>query len=146
MEYLSPLEMMKKRIKSSSHAKLIFGVNRKGAKMMTVVTRIVICFTIIMVCLLMGCSNQGKEVSLIATVLENNQSSLLVEPAEGSVELSSADRIVAHVGDAIINDQQGNKVYITAVAVGDQVMIIYSGEIAESYPAQIWCSQVQLMD
>ena len=128
-------------------AKLIFGLERKGAKMMTVATRTVICVIFIMMCVLVvGCSNQGKEVSLIATVLENNQSSLLVEPAEGSIELSSSDRFVAHVGDAIITDEQGNKVDITAVAVGDKVMIIYSGEIAESYPAQIWCFRVQLID
>jgi hypothetical protein len=65
---------------------------------------------------------------------------------EGSIELSSSDRFVVHVGDAIITDEQGNKVDVTAVAVGDQVMIIYSGEIAGSYPAQIWCIRVQLMD
>ncbi len=114
---------------------------------MTVATRFIICSTFIMMFVLVGCSSQEEEgVSFIATVLENNQSSLLVEPAEGSTELSSSDRFVAHVGDAIITDPQGNKVDITAVKAGRQVMIIYSGEIAESYPAQIWCSQVQLID
>jgi hypothetical protein len=50
-------------------AKLIFGLERKGAKMMTVATRTVICVIFIMMCVLVvGCSNQGKEVSLIATV------------------------------------------------------------------------------
>jgi hypothetical protein len=58
-----------------------------------------------------------------------------VEPAEGSIELSSSDRFVVYVGDDV-----------TAIAVGDQVMIVYSGEIAESYPAQIWSFRVQLMD
>lgn len=96
--------------------------------------------------LLVGCSNQEDDgVSFVATVLENNQSSLLVEPAEGSVELSSADRIVAHVSDAIIIDPEGIEVDITAVKVGDKVMIFYDGSIAESYPAQIWSFRVQLM-
>jgi hypothetical protein len=114
---------------------------------MTVAKRIIICSIFIMMCIFVGCSSQEeKGISFIATVLENNQSSLLVEPAEGSVELSSSDRFVAHVGEAIITDPQGNKVDITAVLVGRKVMITYSGEIAESYPAQIWCSQVQLMD
>jgi len=114
---------------------------------MTVATRIIICSIFIMMCVLVGCSSQEEEgVSFIATVLENNQSSLLVEPAEGSIELSSSDKFVAHVGEAIITDQQGNKVDITAVKAGRQVMIIYSGDIAESYPAQIWCFQIQLMD
>ncbi len=115
--------------------------------MMPLATRIIICSIFIMLCLLVGCSNQeGEEFSIVAIVLENNQSSLLVEPVEGSIELSSSDRIVAHVSDAIITDAKGNKVNITAVAVGDQVMIVYSGEIAESYPAQIWSFRVQLMD
>jgi hypothetical protein len=128
-------------------AKLIISVVRKGAKMMTLATRIILCSIFIMLCLLVGCSDQeDEEFSFIATVLENNQTSLLVEPAEGSIELSSSDRIVAHLSDAIITDPQGNKVDITAIVVGDKVMIIYSGEIAESYPAQIWSFRVQLMD
>ncbi len=103
---------------------------------MTLATRIIICSIFIMLCLLVGCSDQEEEeFSFVATVLENNQSSLLVEPVEGSIELSSSDRFVVHVGDDI-----------TAIAVGDQVMIVYSGEIAESYPAQIWSFRVQLMD
>jgi hypothetical protein len=115
--------------------------------MMTLATRIIICSIFIMACLLVGCSNQeDEEVSFLATVLENNQSSLLVEPVEGSVELSSADRIVAHVSDATVTDAKGSKVDITAVEVGDKVMIFYDGMIAESYPAQIWSFRVQLMD
>ncbi|MDZ4132911.1 MAG: hypothetical protein U1E11_07210 [Dethiobacteria bacterium] len=117
-------------------AKLIVSMDRKDTKMMTLATRIVIYSIFIMVCLLEGCSDQvDEEFSFVATVLENNQSNLLVEPAEGSIELSSSDKFVVHVGDDII-----------AIAVGDQVMIIYSGEIAESYPAQIWSFRVQLMD
>ncbi len=146
MVYLSPLETTKK-IKSSSHDKQIVSVGRKGAKMITLATRILICSIFIMVCLLVGCSNQEDEAfSFVATVLEINQSNLLVEPAEGSVELSSADRIVAHVSDATIIDAEGIEVDITAVEVGDKVMFFYDGSIAESYPAQIWSFRVQLMD
>ena len=109
--------------------------------------KLIIFSILITLFLLVGCSDQsGEEVFFIATVLEINQSSLLVEPAEGSAELSSADRIVAHVGDAIIIDPEGNEVDITAVEVGDKVMIIYDGVTADSYPAQIWCIRVQLMD
>jgi hypothetical protein len=50
--------------------------------MMTLATRIIICSIFIMGCLLVGCSNQeAEEFSFVATVLENNQSSLLVELA-----------------------------------------------------------------
>ena len=110
-------------------------------------SKLIIMFVLITLFLLVGCSNQEEEeVSFTATVLEINQSSLLVEPAEGSAELSSADRIIAHVGDAVIIDPEGNEVDITAVEVGDKVMIIYDVVTADSYPAQIWCIRVQLMD
>jgi hypothetical protein len=122
-----------------------FRVARRDAEMMSI-AKIALCSVFIMICLFVGCSNQEEEVSFIATVLENNQSNLLVEPAKGSVELSSADRIVAHVGDAVIIDSQGDEVDITAVQAGSQVEIYYDGSIAESYPAQIWCFRVQLMD
>ncbi len=127
-------------------AKLMVSVTRKGAIMM-IVAKIVICSIFIMICLLVGCSDQEEEeVSFVATVLENNQSSLLVEPAESSVELSSADRIVAHVGDAVIIDPQGNEVDILDIEAGRQVVIYYDGMIAESYPEQVWSFRVQLMD
>ncbi len=113
---------------------------------MMTLAKIVICSIFIMICLLVGCSNQEEEVSFVATVLENNQSSLLVEPVEGSVELSSADRIVVYVSDAIIIDPQGNEINISVVEDGSQVVIYYDGSIAESYPAQIWRFRVQLMD
>ncbi len=121
-------------------------MDRKGAKMMTV-AKIVICSIFILICLLVGCSNQEEEgISFVATVLEINQSSLLVEPAEGSAELSSADRIVAYVDEAIIMDSQGSEVDISTVKEGSQVIIYYDGMIAESYPAQIWSFRVELMD
>jgi hypothetical protein len=113
---------------------------------MMTLAKIVICSIFIMICLLVGCSNQEEEVSFVATVLENNQSSLLVEPAQGSFELSSADRIVVHLGDAVIIDPQGNELNISVVEAGSQVVIYYDGSIAESYPAQIWSFRIQLMD
>jgi hypothetical protein len=61
---------------------LIASSDRKGAKMMTLATRIIIYSIFIMLCLLVSCSNQEtEEISFVATVLENNQSSLLVELA-----------------------------------------------------------------
>ncbi len=114
---------------------------------MMTLAKIVICSIFIMICLLVGCSNQEEEgVSFVATVLENNQSNLLVEPAQGSVELSSADRIVVHLGDAVIIDPQGNEVNISVVEIGSQIKVLYDGSIAESYPAQIWSFRIQLMD
>ena len=114
--------------------------------MMTGKGKLIICCMLIIACLLPGCSEQKDEVSFVATVFEVDQSSLLVEPAEGSAELSSADRITAHLGEATIEDPEGNELDITAVEVGSRVTIFYDGTIAESYPAQVWPFRVQLMD
>ena len=45
--------------------------------------------------------------SFEATVLENNRTVLLVQPAEGSAELGSADRIVVFIGDAELINAEG---------------------------------------
>ena len=108
--------------------------------------KLMIYLILIIVFFLTGCSEQEEEISFVATVLEVNQSSLLVEPAEGSAELGSADRFVAHLGDATIEDPEGNEIDIAAVEVGDRVVIFYDGTVAESYPAQVWPFRVQLMD
>ncbi len=108
--------------------------------------KLVICCVITITFLVSGCSEQKEEISFIASVLEVDQSSLLVEPAEGSAEMGSADRITAHLGEAIVEDKEGNEVDITAVEVGDKVAIFYDGTVAESDPAQVWPTRVQLMD
>lgn len=114
---------------------------------MTIATRIIIYVIFIIVCLLAGCSDQGEEeVSFVATVLESNRSDLLVEPVENSAELSSADRIVVHLGDSVITDPEGIEIDVSKIEAGDKVKIIYDGSIAESYPAQIWSFRVQLID
>ena len=114
--------------------------------MMTEKAKLIILFILIITLPLSGCFDQEEETSFVASVLEVNQSSLLVEPSEGSAELSSADRIIAHIGEAIIEDPEGNEVDITSVEVGDRVVIFYDGTVAESYPAQVWPFRVQLMD
>lgn len=62
-----------------------------------------------------------------ATVLEVYESSLLVEPLDGEAERNCCDKI--SVSGTTLPD---------GVAVGDTVSITYGGEIAESYPAQIF--------
>lgn len=87
-----------------------------------------------------GCNNSGKDSGaiFIATVLENNQVSLLVEPEEDSVELRSADRITVYISEAILLDSQSREITEDIIKVGNIVQIYYDGEIAESYPAQIY--------
>ncbi|NLT95390.1 MAG: DUF3221 domain-containing protein [Clostridia bacterium] len=99
--------------------------------------------------ILAGCGKkeESAENSFTATVLEINDASLLVEPAEGSGELKSADRIIVSVKDAKIIDAQGNEITIDDLETGKQVEIYYTGGIAESYPAKIYgCWKVKVLD
>ena len=74
-------------------------------------------------------ANEEQEVvhKFIATILELDSSSALVQPVEGEDELSSADKI--HLGIANLGD--------IGAQVGSEVEIYYTGGIMESYPAQI---------
>ena len=72
-----------------------------------------------------------------ATVIENNVTSLLVEPAPGAAELKSADRIIVSLQDAKLLDSQGSKIKASEFEVDHLVEITYTGSVAESYPAQI---------
>lgn len=63
----------------------------------------------------------------VATVLEINGSSVIVEPVEGEPERRSSDQITINTAD--LGD--------IGAQVGSDVDIYYNGEIMESYPAQI---------
>ena len=70
---------------------------------------------------------------LFATVIETGASPL-VEPAEGSWELSSADRI--YIDTQNMSDDP-SKFTLRTLRAGDTVRITYDGMIAETYPARI---------
>ena len=74
-------------------------------------------------------ANEEQEVvhKFVATILELNSTSALVQPVEGENELRSADKI--HLGIADLGDIDAQ--------VGSDVEIYYTGGIKESYPAQI---------
>ena len=108
---------------------------------------LILCMLVVSL-MLTGCSNSGKndEVSFKAIVLENNQTHLLVEPEEGSSELSSADRIMVSVSEATLLDSHDKEITIGDIKSGDRVQIDYDGLIAESYPAQInGCSRIKVL-
>lgn len=63
----------------------------------------------------------------VATILELDSTTALVQPVEGEDELRSADQI--HLGIADLGDIDAQ--------VGSEVEIYYTGGIMESYPAQI---------
>ena len=99
--------------------------------------------TIFLLCLLLAaallfsCAGQPEETDapkyLFAAVIEAGTSPL-VEPVEGSWELSSADRI--YIDTSAMTDEQ-SVFTLRALREGDTVRISYDGMIAETYPAQI---------
>ncbi len=75
----------------------------------------------------MACNVKTNDtVTYQATILEIHDNSYLVEPVEGSAELNSADQITVPMTNMNVSPE-----------VGDTLEIVYDGEIAESYPAQI---------
>lgn len=84
----------------------------------------------IILLVLSSCGSAGNrdELSFNANVLENNQSSLLVQPVEGSRELSSADKIVVYVNYGVkLVDSQGKEIEVGDIEAGDKVQIFYNG-------------------
>ena len=99
-----------------------------------------------------GCNDVNKnnsieeDISFNATVLENDQSFLLVEPESGSSELSSADKISVSLAKTTLVNADGEEIRVDDIKEGDRVQIFYDGQIAESYPAQIHnCSKIVLV-
>lgn len=66
-----------------------------------------------------------QEIAFQATVIEVTDNSILVEPAEDSLEFNSSDKF------SIPNKEK------LALQIGDIVKIVYNGDILESYPAQL---------
>ena len=79
---------------------------------------------------LVACKANTKEDvhSFEATILEVHDTYLLVEPAEGAWERSSADKIEVSLQD---------KTSWPIPQVGDTVNVFYNGELMETYPARV---------
>lgn len=70
---------------------------------------------------------QDKYPSFTATILDVRQKSILLKPVEQEEELKSSDKISGGI------PEDDNSKYV----VGMRVKVTYTGEIMESYPAQI---------
>ena len=79
---------------------------------------------------LTGCKNEAKNPYFNATVLEVYEKSVRVKPFEGSDELKSAEQI--DVNTEVISTHE-----VPEMEEGTTIRILYNGDIAESYPAQI---------
>ena len=82
-----------------------------------------------MICI-SGCRNEAKNPYFNATVLEVYEKSVLVEPFEGSEELKSSDQI--EVSTDVVSTHE-----VPEMEEGTTIRVLYNGDIAESYPAQI---------
>ena len=82
----------------------------------------VMSLCLLTILLLVGCEAVGNRATLMGTVVEVYDASLLVETGIGPCVVSFPD--------GVTREDPG-------FAAGDTVEIVYSGEIAESYPMQI---------
>lgn len=71
--------------------------------------------------------NTKQAKNFVGTVIEINDSNVIVKPKEDSWVLNSSDKISFNV----------TKLEKLKVNVGDMVLVTFNGEIMESYPAQI---------
>lgn len=92
--------------------------------------RIVSLVLLLCMIFLAGCGNEAKNPYFNATVLEVSENSVLVAPFEGAEELKSADQI--DVSTAVQSTHE-----VPQMEEGTTIRIVYNGDIAESYPAQI---------
>ncbi|MGL4107441.1 DUF3221 domain-containing protein [Clostridium sp. LP20] len=75
-------------------------------------------------------SSEKGQKSFNAIVLEDQENNFLVEPIEGEFELKSSDKIKV-TKDIISKDSAQD------VKIGDEIRIVYNGEIMESYPVRL---------
>ncbi len=102
--------------------------------------------------LLIGCANDNGEdngnrdangnyevqiLQFVATVLEIDENSILVEPVEGEDILKSGDQVSVITGALDPED-------VPAMEEGDTVRVFYTGGVMESYPLQL--GEVQFIE
>ena len=89
-------------------------------------------------------SETDNETSKVfeARIIESD-GGLLVTPVPGSSELLSADKIYVYLDSSEEGEDDREALDFE---VGDLVRITYDGLIAESYPAQITASKIELVD
>ena len=82
---------------------------------------------------------EEEQYEFVATIIGVYESSILVEPEEGTNERKSSDKISMSITRPTnwIND-----FYV----VGNKVKITYNGMIMESYPAQIIATKIELVE
>ena len=82
----------------------------------------IICLCLLTIFCFVSCEAMGNRATLMGTVTEIYDASLLAE---------------TEIGPCVVSFPDGMTQEELGLAVGDTVEIIHSGEIAESYPMQI---------
>lgn len=77
-----------------------------------------------------GIADIAYTASFDAVILDVYENAVLVEPVEGSTERLSSDKIMVSTN---VSDSES----LPELAVGKTIRIVYDGQIAETYPAQI---------
>lgn len=93
-------------------------------------------------------TNEGEDAiyTFEAEVIDTKDT-LLITPDEESNEIKSSDRISVGIPkDVKILNKEGNAISKEDLKPGDILRISYNGAIAESYPAQITASSIELID
>ncbi len=90
-----------------------------------------------------GSGETSQEVTFRAEVLEM-ESGLLVIPDEDSNEFRSSDRMTVNYSAAKLVGKDGNETTTAQIKFGDILLISYNGAIAESYPAQITATKIEI--
>ena len=118
---------------------------------------ICLCFMLIFMTLLAGCSRLIEEGNIndspgdedtgsyvfVAQVIDSSNR-LLVAPDKDSNEIKSADKIAVGLTDGLILGLNGESLSKEELKAGDLVKITYDGIIRESYPAQITASLIEI--
>lgn len=105
---------------------------------------------LVLTSILVGCSKgddptnetQHEETVILEATVIDGENGLLVTPVEGSSELNSSDKIMVHLSSEEGEEQDSSE---EEFKPGDLIKVTYDGRIAESYPAQIWASKVELL-
>lgn len=82
----------------------------------------IICLCLLTIFCVVGCEAMSNRATLVGTVIEIYDTSLLAE---------------TEIGPCVVSLPKGVTQGELGLAVGDTVEIVHSGEIAESYPMQI---------
>lgn len=85
-----------------------------------------------------GCNKKPEVYVLNATVLENYEECILVEPVAGSEELNSVHSMYVYLSD---DDRDLREYY----PVGSEVSIGYNGVVLETSPGQIYAYYINLI-